>query len=70
MDDIRVRLAVRIKHLRHEKGLSQEKLSELAGLDRSYMSDIESGNRNISITTVEKLATVFGFSLSELLKDI
>ncbi|MDC1395610.1 helix-turn-helix domain-containing protein [Bacteroidia bacterium] len=70
MVDIKLRLGVRIKQLRREKGVSQEKLSEIAGLDRTYMTDIENGKRNVSIVVLEKLAMAFKFSLSELLKDI
>ncbi len=39
----------RLREVRKSKGLSQEKLAELAGIDRSYMSEIERGEYNISL---------------------
>lgn len=56
MSDIRVIFGKRIKQLRLKLGLSQEELAERSGLHRTYISDIENGNRNVSINNVEKLA--------------
>ena len=70
MDDIRVRLGKRIKSLRLEKGLSQERLANLAEIDRTYFPSIESGKRNVSILILEKIARVLDLSLSDLLKDL
>jgi len=55
-----------IRQLRIEKGLSQEKLALDAGIDRTYIGDIEKGSRNVSITMIEKLASYFQISISEL----
>jgi len=49
------KLSHRIEELRKKKGLTQEKLAEIAGLHRSYFWDIEQG-RNISIKTAYKIA--------------
>lgn len=46
----------RLRELRLERGLSQEKLGELAGLDRTYVSSAEAGRRNVSLKTIHKLA--------------
>ena len=59
-----------IRQLRIAKGLSQEKLALDAGIDRTYISDIEKGNRNISIVVIEKLANYFQIPVSELFKQI
>lgn len=59
-----------IRMLRNENGYSQEKLAELADLDRSYIHGIEAGKRNVSLIVLKKLATAFNVSLSELTKDI
>lgn len=45
----------RIKELRSEMGLSQEKLALKADLDRTYLASVEKGKRNISIKSLEKI---------------
>jgi transcriptional regulator with XRE-family HTH domain len=49
-----------IRALRLSAHLSQEKLALEAGIDRTYISDIEKGERKVSIATIEKLANVLG----------
>jgi len=56
-----------VRKLRLERNLSQEKLSELSGLDRSYVSEIERGEKTASIRTVVKLAKGLDISPSSLL---
>lgn len=70
MDNIKVKFGHRVKQLRMEKGYSQEKLAEMSDLDRTYIPGIESGKRNVSLIVAEKIATAFGISISELLKNI
>lgn len=48
-------LARTVKRLRHERGLSQEELANLAQVDRTYISGIERARRNITIATLERL---------------
>jgi len=60
------KLGQKIKTLRNEAGLSQEKLGELTGLDRTYISDIERGKRNPSLKSLEKLAHALKVSISDL----
>lgn len=57
----------RIKQLRNEKNLSQEKLSFLTGFHRTYIGMIERGERNISLTNISVFAKVFEMTISELL---
>ena len=45
----------RIRQLRREQNLSQEKLALKAGIDRTYLASVEAGRRNISIVNLEKL---------------
>jgi transcriptional regulator with XRE-family HTH domain len=70
MDNIKVRFGKRVRKLRLSKGTSQEKLAELADLDRTYITGIENGRRNISITVMEKFSKAFDISLSELLFEL
>ena len=57
----------RIKQLRLEKNISQEKLSFLTGFHRTYIGMIERGERNISLSNIAVFAKVFEISISELL---
>lgn len=59
------KLGERIKQLRKEANISQEKLAEIAGLDRTYINSVENGKRNISIINIEKIANAFGITLMD-----
>lgn len=59
-------LGVTIRHIRKEKGLSQEVLSGLAGIARTHLSMIENGAIHASIETVWKIAPALGLRPSEL----
>lgn len=54
--DIKKKFGEKVKKLRLERGLSQEGLANEANLDRTYIPGIEKGERNVSITVIEKLA--------------
>lgn len=56
----------KIKKLRLDKSISQEKLSFLTGFHRTYIGMIERGERNISLTNMAVFAKVFEMNLSEL----
>lgn len=58
--DLRNRLGKNVKRLRTDKGWSQEDYADRAGIHRTYVSDIERGARNPTITVVEKLAKPLG----------
>lgn len=66
---LRQLLAKRLKRLRLARGWSQEVLAELCGLHRTYVSDIEQGQRNIGLDNVERLAKTLDIPVSELLKE-
>lgn len=65
--DISTRLGLNIRRLREERGWSQEDYADRAGIHRTYVSDIERGRRNPTITVVEKLARPFGVKAGTLL---
>lgn len=67
---IKERIGVRIKELRQQTGLSQEKFALKIGMDRTYYASVENGKRNISIVNLEKIANGLGVSLSELFRGI
>ena len=63
-------LGERIRNLRKEKGISQEKFALLIGMDRTHLASVEAGNRNISLKNIVKIASGFNISLSELFRGI
>lgn len=65
--DILAQLGQAIRACRTEKGLSQEALANLAGVDRSHMGRIERGERNVTLLNVERVAKVLDVLPSVLL---
>jgi len=59
-----------IRKLRMDKSISQENLALQADIDRTYISDIEKGERNISVEILEKLANTLEISISDLFKQV
>jgi transcriptional regulator with XRE-family HTH domain len=55
-----------LRGIRTERGLSQERLAQLADLDRTYVSGIERGERNPSLTSLLRLAGALNVQISEL----
>lgn len=59
---IKNQVGLRVKQLRLSKGISQEKLALEIGLDRTYISSIESGKRNVSVVNLEKIWSYFSLT--------
>lgn len=68
--DVLVRFGLRVRQLRREKGLSQEAFADRCGLDRTYMSGIERGRRNVSLRNIHVLARAFDLTIAELTQGI
>lgn len=66
MSDIAKIIGQRIRNYRTQKGLSQEKLAELAGCHPTYIGQLERGEKNATLESVEKIASAMDISLSEL----
>ena len=62
---IKKKVGNRIKELRKELRLSQEKLANNCELDRTYIASVENGKRNISIVNLEKIANALNVSLEK-----
>lgn len=60
------RFGKNVAHYRKEAGLTQEKLGELTGLDRGYISGVERGVRNPAIVNIEKIAKALRVKTSRL----
>lgn len=67
-DDIIERIGLNITIIRERKGLTQEKLAELAGLHRAYIGQIERGEKNIGLKNLEKIANALRLPISSLLE--
>lgn len=61
------KLGIKIRQLRTEACITQEKLGEMTGLDRTYISGIERGVRNPAIKNIDKIAKALKVKTNELL---
>jgi transcriptional regulator with XRE-family HTH domain len=62
---VQQKVGQRIKQLRAEMKISQEKLGLKAGLDRTYINSVENGRRNISIRAIFQISSALNSSLKE-----
>lgn len=65
----RLIFAANVKKQRSRLQISQEELSYLSGLHRTYISSIERGNRNVSIDAMQKISTALDVPLYKLLQE-
>jgi transcriptional regulator with XRE-family HTH domain len=65
---ILLKFGERVREVRIEKGLSQEKLAHLADVHRTYIGMIERAEKNITLINIEKIANALDLSINELLK--
>jgi transcriptional regulator with XRE-family HTH domain len=59
-----------IRAIRNQRGVSQESLASLCGLDRTYISGIERGTRNPSLTNILRIARALDVSPAELFAGV
>ena len=64
------RFGNRVRELRKAQGISQEAFADKCGLNRTYISGIERGKRNVALCNIEAIARALGVSLSELTKGL
>ena len=69
-NDPKVIFGQRVRSFRAKRSLSQEQLADLAELDRTYISGIERGIRNVSLINIVKIADALDIKPSDLLKGI
>lgn len=67
---ITIDLGKRIRELRQQRGISQEKFALKIGMDRTYFASVEAGKRNISILNIKKIADGLDVSLGELFEKL
>ena len=67
---IEEKVGQKIKQIRNEKGLSQEKLALKAEIDRTYLAGVEQGKRNPSLKSLEKIVDALEISFQDLFEGI
>ena len=68
--EVRKQFGIRLRQLRLGTHLTQKKLGLMVGMSPRYVSDLENGRRNPTLTCIAKLAKGLGVSLSELLDGV
>lgn len=67
---LRVKFGARLRTLRKARAWTQEQLAERSRLSTEYISGIENGRRDPSLSSLRKIARGFGMALSELMKGL
>lgn len=67
--NIKEKFGQKVKILREEKSMSIEHLANISDVDRNYISDIEKGKRNVSITIMEKIITALESDITGFFND-
>lgn len=67
---IKTKFGLVVKKKRIDLNLSQEKFAETIGLHRTYISEVESGTRNVSLMNIEKIAKGLNMSVSEIFREM
>jgi transcriptional regulator with XRE-family HTH domain len=70
LDDLKEAISLNIKKCRKAKGISQEKLALVSGIDRSYMSEIERCLANPSIEALLRISNALEVSPEDLIKGL
>lgn len=68
--DVLKKTGLRIKTLRMERHLTQERLSNDIGMAQSYLAEVENGKRNVSLVNIARIAKGLGVQLGELFEGI
>lgn len=63
--DIRARIGIRVKELRDARKLSQDSLAYSINMSRSYLAEVETGKRNVSIQNIVRITEGLDISVKE-----
>jgi transcriptional regulator with XRE-family HTH domain len=69
-ENITTRFGKRLKALRKTKGWTQVQMADALGIDRSYISDMERGKKNVCLPTLEIIAIGFEMSMSKVISGL
>jgi transcriptional regulator with XRE-family HTH domain len=64
--DVRERVGLNLQRLRRERGLSQEELADRANIHQTYLSGVERGKRNPTVTVLQRIAEALGADIEDL----
>ena len=67
--NIKEKFGFKVKELREQKGYSIEYLANISNVDRNYISDIEKGQRNVSIEIIEKIIIALDIDFGAFFND-
>lgn len=67
---VQIQVGLRVKELRERDGVSQEQLAHRIGMDRSCLASIETGSRNVTLESLEKIAGGFEVTLAKFFEGI
>lgn len=70
MPEIQKIIGLRIRELRNQTGLSQEKFALKIEMDRTYLASVEAGRRNISIVNLEKIINGLNITFAEFFENM
>lgn len=70
MSEIAKIIGQRVRNYRTEKGLSQEKLAEMSGCHPTYIGQVERGEKNATLESIEKIASAMDVPLSKLFEKM
>ncbi len=69
-NDICIRFGKRLRQLRKSRGWTQVYMAEHVGIDRSFISDLENGKKEICLRNLEVLAIAFDMTISQLMSRV
>ena len=67
--NIKEKFGLKVRALREKNGFSIEKLANISNVDRNYISDIEKGERNVSLEIIEKILTALDIDFATFFND-
>ena len=70
MSDFAEIVGARLRAYRKQRGVTQEEIGEKAGLCYSYIGQVERGEKNLTLSSLERILSVLGISFSELFEHI
>lgn len=68
--DVRARVGLNLQQARRERGLSQEELAHRANVHQTYLSGIERGRRNPTVTVLHKIAAALDLDIEDLVRRL
>ena len=63
------RLGERVRHLRHQRGMTRKALAQHADVSERYLAQLESGDGNVSIVLLRRIARAMGVQVSQLVSE-